>query len=225
MENKIIIIQLLKRARFYLKFLQYLPFVRAILLNGSLASGKARRQSDIDILVVAKDGRIFTARFFVNIILIILGAKRSSNESKSHAGKFCPNHFLTSSYLKLPTNRGIDINQLCADSHASSILVCGSKDIFERFFEVNASLLEQTNIKPNIAHRELLKEYFPIHCSQIFQGCNWLMEKILGGGLGDKFESYLSKLQIRKIESDPRTQQHPSLIVYNSQEMRFHPPK
>ena len=52
-----------------------------------------------------------------------------------------------------------------------------------------------------------------------------LSEVFLSGRFGDWLERKLKSIQIKKIESDPRTKKYPLLIVYNDRELRFHPPK
>ncbi len=87
-----------KKARFVLRLLQSTPFVRGIFLSGSFAIGNIRQDSDIDLLIVAKKGRIWMCRFFVTFLLAILGQRRHGDKI---AGKFCLNHYITEDSLKL----------------------------------------------------------------------------------------------------------------------------
>lgn len=225
MKNKKLTQKLLKKTGFFLKPFFGLPFVRAVFLNGSLAIGQATESSDIDILVVAKSGRIFTVRFLVNTLLSILGVKRSSNERKNHAGKFCSNHFLTEEYLRIPTGRGERIDQYCADCHGNSVFVLGHREIFGQFKQINISLFKQKRIKIKDEQSELLAQYFPLPNNHFCLAHAKFAEKLLGGKVGDRFEQFIKKVQIRRIERDPRTKKYPDLICYNDRELRFHPPK
>jgi hypothetical protein len=190
-----------------------------------LATGQASTSSDIDILVVARSGRIFTVRFLVNSVLSILGVKRSSNERKSHAGKFCPNHFLTEEYLRIPTGRGERVDQYCADCHGNSVFVLGRREIFNQFKQINVGLFKQKRMKVKEEQLELLSQYFPLKNNyfSILHARIW--EKFLGGKMGDSFERFIKRAQIRRIERDPRTKKYPELICYDDRELRFHPPK
>ncbi len=205
--------------------LQMVPFVGCLILNGSLASGAAKESSDIDLLIIAKDGRIFTVRFLVNLIAVLLGQKRSSDESNDHAGKFCFNYFMTTSYLKIPAGRGEKMDRYCAENYSKSVLVWGSKKVFRKFFKQNEKLFLTQKAKGKSQNYDLkLKARFPIPASPfLFPGR--LQEAILGGRLGDQVEQVLKRIQIKKIEGDPRTRKYPNLIVYNDQELRFHPPR
>ncbi|MEK9156162.1 MAG: nucleotidyltransferase domain-containing protein [Patescibacteria group bacterium] len=248
------------RTRRICAILQMVPFLRCLILNGSLAQGKARPDSDIDILVIGRDGRIFTARFFILLLSTLLGVKRSSDDAKSHAGKFCFNYFMTTSYLKIPAGRGTAMDRYCAENYSKSVLVWGDKKTFRRFFEENERLFAlaqkskdkdqnhglkigmneicanilRTNLKrvrssrligftSNNTSRYKPHQDFPIYTTMV-RLIGIFGEMMLGGRFGDWVERILKKIQIRRIERDPRTARHPNLIVYNDQELLFHPP-
>jgi len=207
----------IKKVSFISKLLISLPFVRCVILNGSLASGTFKITSDIDLLIIARDGRIFTTRFFTVGLLRLLGIKRSKNEAIPHAGKFCLNYFLTESFLKIPTGRGAAMDSYCAVNYSASKLTAGSPVIFRRFIEEN---------------NELWSKYSAIKPSRIVQKNHGsfltfqkIFELLLCKPIGEWVEKKLKIIQIKSIESDPRTKSFPRLIVYNDQELRFHPPK
>ncbi|MFA7244343.1 MAG: nucleotidyltransferase domain-containing protein [Patescibacteria group bacterium] len=199
-----------RRANYSAQIFCRMPYVRAVFLTGSLASGDANISSDIDMLVVTKMGRIFTARLFVILAATIMGIKRTKNPDKNHAGKVCLNYFLTENYLKIPHGRGEKIDKYCAENYSQAKFLAGDYQIFEKFFEVNRKLFKQyqiTNIKLQINSRS--QSHYPFYRTR----------------LGNWFEEQLKAIQIRRIESDPITAKYPHLIVYNDQELRFHPPK
>lgn len=148
-----------KRAKTISRFLICLPNVQAILLNGSLAQGKAKETSDIDLLIITKSGRLWTARFLVLMCLTIFGLKRSKDHNKSHAGKICANYFLSENFLKIPTGRGRQMDNYCADNYNHSILLAGDEKIFNNFFDVNKDLF--INAIPNSRASLLLSDSPP----------------------------------------------------------------
>ncbi len=205
--------------------LQTAPFVRAILLNGSLAQGTAKKSSDIDLLIIAKPGRIFTARFFVNGLLTIFKVKRSSDDSFPHDRKICPNYFLTEDFLKIATKRGVALDQYCADCYSNCVLVSGSAKIFERFLVANSTLFKRSCALVPPLFKKFLAHRFPLKESRFFGGCQKITECFFAGKIGDFIELKLKNWQIKRIERDPRTKQFPDLISYSDKELRFHPPK
>lgn len=214
-----------RKTKLMAQLLQMAPFVRVIILNGSLAQGKSSQKSDIDLLIIIKRGRLFTARLFVIVLAFLTGQKRSKDENKAHAGKFCFNYFLADNYLKIPTGRGKKMDQYCADNYYSSLLVWGEEKTFEKFKSINQNLFTLADPKYSQSNYAIEKDIFPVR--------DWLgliiikrcKEWALGGKFGDWFEKRIKILQIKMIEKDPRTKKTPDLIVYNDLEARFHPPK
>lgn len=210
----------LSKTRFIGRAIAWLPFVRCVILNGSLASGGHKKSSDIDILIIAKDGRIFTTRFFVNVLATLLGIKRSSDREKSHAGKFCFNYFLTESFLKIPTDRGTEMDRYCADNYSKSQYIAGDTKLFEKFIRTNKKLFEKYNCKIS-NNKSQISNKIPNSKFQILNSVKGGLEYFLT----DRFEGVVKNYQTKRIEKDPRTKKYPTLIVYNDKELRFHPPR
>ncbi len=205
----------LKKARLFAGLLQLVPFIRAVILTGSLARGKAGKSSDIDFLIVAKAGRIFSVRFFSVLLVLFLGQKRPKDEEASHAGKFCLNHFLTESYLKIPNGRGSKIDQYCSGNFIYSSLLWEEGNIASKFTAENGWIFKDMKMKT-------IDSIEPFILFKIYRT---FIEYVLRGKTGDKIEIFLRNIQIRSIESDQRTKKYPQLIAYNENELRFHPPK
>lgn len=200
-----------------------MPFVRCVILNGSMAQGKITRNSDIDLLIIVKNGHIFTARFFSVVTIWMIGLKRSSNEKKPHEGKFCLNYFLNDSYLMIPNNRGEKINKYCAENYSQSILVIGDEIVFNKFIEINMRWMK----KYLKARKSIENKKYPVNKSliRILRFVKVTVEVILEGKIGAGLEKALKHFQIKKIMRDKRISMYPDLIVVNDREMRFHPPK
>jgi len=209
--------------------LQLTPFLRCIMLNGSLAEGKIRLSSDIDLLLVAKDRRIFTARFFASILTWFTSLKRSSNTKKDHSGKFCLNYFLTENFLVVPTGRGEKIDRYCAHNYSNSLMIWGKRDVYFNFINANRENWKKflirnkipalpagrqdTNIK-QIQNRNKIKSSIPIRTFHMGVRFRDIVEKMIG----DRIEQYLKKIQLRKIKIDDK------YVVANDKELRFHSP-
>jgi predicted nucleotidyltransferase len=227
MENIELINRRLKRTGRLAVILQWVPFLRCLILNGSLAQGSAKESSDIDILVIAKSGRIYTARFFINSFTSLLGLKRSSKKNKSHGGKFCFNYYLSTNFLIIPINRGKKMDQYCARNYGCSILIWGKQKLFQKFFEENKelfSMIQKSKVKSQNCNLKL-KTQFPVQIIHLIFIVGRILEFFLNGWWGDRLENWLKKYQIFRIEKDERTKKYPELIVYNDRELRFHPPK
>lgn len=212
-----------RKLRYVSKLLMFIPFVRCIILNGSLSMGTFKKSSDIDILIIAKDKRIFTCRFLVVGILALFGLKRSSDESKPHAGKFCVNYFLTESFLTIPTGRGEKIDRYCAINYSASVFVAGDRKLFDRFMQRNEELFCLSASSLPEKSKDIVDRLKVKYCSNISIIQN-IFEWFLIGSFGNSIEKKLKDIQIRKIELNPQVKKYPDLIAYNDKELRFHPP-
>lgn len=65
----------LLKSQKWIRLLHKLPFVRNVYVAGSVAMGNARRDSDIDLVIVSKQGRVWSSRFFVNSVLAVLSMR------------------------------------------------------------------------------------------------------------------------------------------------------
>ncbi|MEA2113280.1 MAG: hypothetical protein U9P63_01305, partial [Patescibacteria group bacterium] len=88
-----------KKARKVIRFLQLIPFIRLVMVSGSLAMNNTKDRSDIDILIVSKFGRIWTCRGLTTLFIHLIGQRRHSNLTKN---RLCLNHYLTDRSLKIP---------------------------------------------------------------------------------------------------------------------------
>jgi len=85
--------ELIVKANAVTHYLKKIPWIEMIALTGDVSAFNADKHADIDILVVTKPRRLFLSRFFLVVILKLLGVYWSA---KNSAGKVCPNIFMTS---------------------------------------------------------------------------------------------------------------------------------
>jgi predicted nucleotidyltransferase len=79
-----------RRARAVARWLQHVPFVRGIVLTGSVAAGDAKDDADVDILVIVAPDRIA-------LVFTLLGSLSRLVSRKI----FCPNYYLSAAHLAL----------------------------------------------------------------------------------------------------------------------------
>ena len=222
----------LRHAKFISTLLICQPFVRAVVLNGSLAKGTSTASSDIDLLIIVKSGRIFTSRFFSTFAVWLTGLKRGSGESSVSRGRFCLNYYLTDGFLIVPHHRGEEMNRYCAESYSASILLAGDRALFDKFLAMNTQWMSCYLSGKSEMRNSKSETIFNIQNSRRISNTQYdifeikqLLESILSSKVGQRVENYLKRMQLKRIYSDPRTQTYPDLIHADDREMRFHPPK
>jgi hypothetical protein len=107
----------LKRGRLLGKF----PFIRAVMISGSLSKSYMDKESDIDYFVITHPGRLWIARFFVAVFKRIF-----LFNSHKH---FCVNYYVDQESLEIEEK-----NIFTATELVSLIPVCGSsyEDLIKR---------------------------------------------------------------------------------------------
>ncbi len=145
------------------KFLQIIPTIQLLGISGSLAMENAEEDEDIDIFVITKAGTIWTTRFFVLLLLQLIGKRRKWNDKHSR-DSICANMFVDESNLMLPINK-----QNLFTAHE----VIQMKPIFDR----------NNTYKKFLFSNQWIKQFLPsIHISRIvlpnYQKHNSWIEKM-----------------------------------------------
>ncbi len=88
--------KLLKTLRL-LEILRKVWTVKAVFVTGSVAAGNAKEESDIDLMIVTKQGSLWVTRLTVVGILKAMGKYRGNQGNQGD--KICPNIFLDEDHL------------------------------------------------------------------------------------------------------------------------------
>lgn len=194
-----------KKAKKIVHWLKFLPFVRMIAVAGRVSTKNARNESDIDLFIILKHGHIFTGRFFITMLIHILGKRRYGRKIKN---RICLNHFVSDKYF-------VSIRDLYS-SHAYSFLMPVYKPaILEAFKEKNNWI---KNYRPDIENtssdlKEVGENWFSIcikKCLEKMFRKNWI-------------EKIMKRTQIKKIEKNPATFKKGGVIIYSDCELAFWP--
>ncbi len=201
----------------YRKFLpalwwfQAVPFVRAVLASGSLALETCTPQSDWDVFVVARSGRLYTARMGLTMMAWALGRLRTKR-SVVVRDLFCLNHYVADGALELG-------HHSLYVAHVLGRLV-PSYDIYgyaNNLWQANAwaRMLVPGVDGPPPPHR--LRS---VRDSFILKYLRRVGEWVLGGALGDALERFMMHMQVRRIV---RGSSFGGRIQATLTEIEFHP--
>lgn len=198
----------LRRAR----LLRCIPFVEFAFASGSMATGNVNPDSDFDVLIGVREGRIFTARFFAALIFGMFGYRRSRlDHSWAAADKVCLNHFVTASaYCLQPP-----YSDAWRAMYASLVPVFGNPVAINAFWEANTDWMG-SRVRACEDARYLGAT------ANVF---GRMLRAALRGSVGDMAERALRFLQMKKIERSMRAVPHeyrPRIIVSDI-ELEFHP--
>jgi len=202
----------LRRVYWVLKLFPLVPFVRGVFLSGSVAMENARQASDVDILTVAKHGRIWSVRFFLSLLAFFCGALRSSRISRHTSGKLCLNHFITDKALPLKAK---GLYNAATYIHLAPLY---APELLGRFYEANPWIF---GFFPNASARAT--EYRKTVASLQKRSLQKSLEHLMTGRAGDLIESALKLLQRSFIGTNRLNREISGRVFVTDTELAFHP--
>lgn len=182
------------KVELFMKILSYFPWIQLVGYSGSVSMSNAIETDDIDVFIIAKSQRLWTARFYAVLTALLLGIKRPRNV-KYAANTVCLNLFFDEIDMHIPR-----IKQTAYVAHE----VLQMKVIFQKnrtymhFIESNDWVF---NFYPNA--RAVLKEHIDIDEIDIksiftYQSFAWL------GRMGEWFFQFVQRLIMQKRRTKER---------------------
>ncbi|MFA6005973.1 MAG: hypothetical protein WC775_05850 [Patescibacteria group bacterium] len=134
-----------------IKFLGTLPWVKFIGISGSVAAMNAEEKDDIDLFVITSKNRLWTARFFLTVISILMGKRRGRNDQQ-FKDKLCFNLFFTEDSLSISKNKQ---NIYVGHEVLQVMSVVDKEGTYRKFLEANRwveRLFPNVNLKFKISN-------------------------------------------------------------------------
>lgn len=199
-----------KKARSFLPVLQIVPFVKMVAVCNTLAFNNPTKESDIDLFIVAKKGRLFLARTFATILFGLMGVRR---HGKKIAGRFCLSFYVTEDALNLES-----IKQ-------------GQEDIYLPYWLLTLKPVYGHAVYDDlIRQNEWIKKYFPRTFEMesawkgnvVLRGVGRFQEKLYGKKLGDKLESWIAERQMKRHQRKLGALGAQASVVVSDTMLKFH---
>ena len=203
-----------KKARKIFWIMQVVPFSKLVMGSGSFSLGNTRKDSDIDLMIVAKKGRIWTVRTFFTLLTSFLRVRRHKNKTED---KICLNHYITDKSLRIPFESIYTAHLYC---HILSVYNSEEdRKLFRKFQEENKWM------KKYLESYEFsnLEGFRSIKRNKILSFVSKLFEFILSGKIGDYFERTMSEIQTKRIKKDPLNMKKGGRITISNDQLEFHP--
>lgn len=194
-----------KRLLGMVSFLRFLPYIKMIGVTGRMAMKNAQEKSDLDLLIIFKQGKMWTGRALVTFCMQILGKRRYGKKIKD---RICLNHFIAE-------ESSISIRDIFSTNEYVFLLPIYGFSNFIKFQKINEWI---KNFKPNIFFE--IKNLKRIKESSFSRSIKFFLEKLF---IFEFVENNLRKWQKRKIENNPKTKQAGSMIIYEDSELAFWP--
>jgi len=190
------------------KWFRYAPFVDFVLGAGSMAIGNVHPESDFDVIVGVREGRIFSARYGLNLIFSLLRARRLDDFETSSRDKFCFNHFVTPATYSKPPH-----NEYRKRLYANLVPICGNPEKIKEFFEANE--WSEVNADNNLSD---LRFGYP----KMSRFADFL-NRLLGGRAGEILEKKIAEpVARRRLERYLAKKNSGGRVIVSPEELEFH---
>ncbi len=216
-ETNLLIDLKLKKLKRYLKLLRYIPFLEGTFVFGSMAIGNAKKESDFDLALIAKNGRIWSLRAFAIFIFEIFFIRKRGSEHnpKKTKNKICLSYFLSKKKMGY-----FQPDYYQAINHIVLVPVFGKKELFFEFARQNQWLKDYfVNFQD---------DFFAIKTDNNFyiKNKNFLakfLEKIFSKKFGNYLEKILKFFQKKRINYSLKKITNPDKIIISDTKLELHP--
>lgn len=204
-----------RRLRFGARLLAAVPFVDGIAAVNTLPIGAARRESDIDVLLVSRAGRLYTMRFCAVALATLLGLYRSGQHV---ANQLCLSFSLSTRALNMAPLAKAGGDPYLQFWLANVHVVSERGNVFDAFWKANASLLAAL---PNARLRRLPRRMQP---PRILAFMRDAVERVLAGPLGERVEAWAKRFQTRRFaaNTESRAGRGGTDVVITDDVLKFH---
>lgn len=163
-------------ARWVSRLIGWFPFVRAVMLSGSISKGYMDKHSDIDYFVITVPGKVWTTRLFLALFkrIFLLNSKRY----------FCVNYYLDSDHLEIEEKNIFTATELV------TLIPMYGDDYYHQLMEQNEWVKE---FIPNFSMDGMAKS--PAHRKGLFKRA---FEIILKTAPGHRLEQAAQKAAVSR---------------------------
>jgi hypothetical protein len=197
----------LKRVKRLARLIRHVPYVRFIGATGSLSLKHGDRESDWDLFVVLRAGKIWTGRVLLTGFLFLLGKWRHGRHIRNRA---CLNYYVADTHLEIGTQ------DLFSAHEYRFMIPLFHYALFQRFELRNRWI---ARFKPNFSLSEIPTLWSGLEAKGLLVRRSFL-ERLCDRWDG---ESLLSVWQKKKISSNPKTRWEGSYIEASDRALVFLP--
>ncbi|MBI3620084.1 hypothetical protein HY214_02995 [Candidatus Roizmanbacteria bacterium] len=127
------------KAAGYLKRLSYIPEIILIGISGTVAMNNAKEKDDIDLFIISRAGRLWTARIKSLFLAELMGVRRKRDQVVAVKDKVCLNLFFDGSDLQVPPHKQ---NEYVAHEILQMKPVISKERAYERLLQANKWVLK-----------------------------------------------------------------------------------
>jgi hypothetical protein len=210
--RKFIAEKLWNRTKLYGQYMRAVPFVRMIAVCNNLAYDNPNQDSDIDLFIVIKPGRMWICRLIISLILQFYGVRRHGSKV---AGRFCLSFFVTTNKLNMEHLQIKPLDPYLAYWTKLLSPIYG-EETYEEFKKENETWISE---KYGLKFSDDIKKHMYVDKES---GLKKFFELLFGGLFGDSIEGLLKKsFKKRTLHKMKKLGPDASIIVSDDM-LKFH---
>ncbi len=201
-----------------IKRISWVPFVRAIFVCNTVAGAVANKESDIDLFIIVKKGRIWLSRALVTLVLSFLRMRRTKRRIKN---KICLSFYVTDDNLNLSPITIPKSDIYLVYWLDQLVPVFDPDDLHYSLFRANQWAKKYL---PNSFTRYEPLSRWKVRCGRIGRRAKKAFEKIWNGSYGDVIEKQARGMQHARMKLNYcSVQDEPdNRVVVNDKMLKFH---
>ncbi|MDF1497966.1 MAG: hypothetical protein P1P85_01230 [Patescibacteria group bacterium] len=203
-----------KKSKKIFWIMQIVPFAKLVMGSGSFSLGNPRKDSDVDLMIVAKKGKIWTVRTFFTLLTSLLRVRRHKNKTED---MICLNHYITDKSLRIPFE-----SLYTAQLYYHILSIYNSDKDRKLFLEFQKANEWMKKYLENYEFSEI-EGLRSIKRSKVLSLIAKIFEFTLSGKMGDYFEKKMSEIQTNRIKKDPLNMKKGGRITISNEQLEFHP--
>ncbi|HUV72404.1 MAG TPA: hypothetical protein VMW25_05325 [Clostridia bacterium] len=131
--------------------LKTIPFIKMIGVSGALAMNNARKDDDIDLMIITAKNQLWLSRIIIFLLSAVLGIKRRKPADREVKDKICFNLFLDENQLKVEPENLFLAHEIC------QLKPLYNKDqTYEKFLYVNQWVKKfLPNVRKKFVHQRM----------------------------------------------------------------------
>ena len=173
-----------------IKKLRWIPFVRSVFACNTVASAVAEGDSDIDVFIVIKKGRMWLSRMLVTLTLSLFKLRRTKNKIKN---KICLSFYVTDDNLNIE-DVSIDGSDIYLVYWLSQLVPLYDRDnLFESIQKANSWIKKFT---PYAFQQYDLLHRWRVEDTKLSQTVKNIFERMWGGAYGNMIEKQAKGIQL-----------------------------
>ena len=200
-----------RKVHIFLPFIRLIPFIRMVGVCNTLAFNNPTRDSDIDLFIIAKRGRLFFVRFLTVALFSLLGVRR---HGRKISRRFCLSLYVDEENLNLQTIH-LSKDDIYLPYWILTMKPVYGETTYRKFMDANSWIGEYFHHHAGFSHDFWQRGKVTGTMASVLE---FLMKGRIGSFIEKLLESYQRKRHRKKISTLPES----ASIVVNSHMLKFH---